>query len=143
MLAAHGKEAGVVHRVWGRHLFFGREKVRLVLTFQKPNPCTVVLAFQIDEQGVIVEQILHAQSLFIRSGKPGDRLLTTEGNPGVLIDIPFDEVFWDAWVDLYDRAVYRRIRKQGLTRQQARDATDRFINGWRGAFHKRMKFGGS
>ena len=68
--------------------------------------------------------------------------MTTEGNPSVLVDVPFDEIFWDAWVDLYERAIYSRMRRMGLSRQEAKEATTRFLAGWRGAFHKRMNFGG-
>jgi hypothetical protein len=72
------KGQGDVKAGWGRpNTFFDTGIVSLILTFEKPSRCLILLRFDIEKYEGLVDQIIHSQGVYIQPGRPGDRLSTT------------------------------------------------------------------
>ena len=57
--------------MWGRpDRFFHTGTVRLLLTFDRPSRCQVLLQFDIKKYGGLVDNIILRQGLYIQPGRP-------------------------------------------------------------------------
>jgi hypothetical protein len=113
-------------------------RVALLLTFKKPMEMTAILAFDSAIQGGLVDQIIHSRGLYIQAGREGDRFIKNPDAPKVIIEIP-DTGFAEVWDELFFRAVVQRMRQQGLTRREAKQAARSYITDWRKFGSFRMK----
>jgi hypothetical protein len=131
---------GDVKAQWGRpDTFFDRGMVSLILTFEKPSYCLIILRLDIGKYGGLVDQIIRSQGVYIQPGRPGDRLSTTFDNPRVLAEVPSRE-FQPEWDRMLRKAMRKRFqREHGLGRSEAKLATERFISEWRDLSSKRIK----
>jgi len=86
-----------------------------------------------------VDQIIHSQGLYIQPGRPGDRLSTTFDNPRVLAEVPSRE-FKDEWDRMLRKAMRKRFqREHGMSRAEAKLATEKFITDRRDLSSKRIR----
>jgi hypothetical protein len=105
-------------------------RIGLLLSFKKPMELTVLLAFDTLKQGGLVDQIIHSKGLYIQSGREGDRFINNPNLPKIIMEIP-DTGFARVWDDLFLRAVTKRMRQEGLTRREAKQAARLHIDNWR------------
>jgi len=139
--AHHALEGqGDVKAQWGRpDTFFDKGVVSLILTFEKPSHCLIILRFDIGKYGGLVDQIIRSQGVYVQPGKPGDRLSTTFDNPRVLAEVPSRE-FQAEWDRMFRKAMRKRFqREHGMSRSEAKLATEKFITDWRDLSSKRIK----
>jgi len=115
-------------------------RVALVLTFKKPMEITAVLVFDPVKQGGLVDQIIHSKGLYIQAGREGDRLIKNPDAPKVIVEIP-DTGFAGVWNEIFFRAVVQRMRQEGLTRREAKQAARLYITNWRKFGSFRIKSG--
>ena len=143
MILAHGElGSGDATSLWSSQRFwFGAQSVRLVLRVTRPSECVIIVEFDIEQQGVLVGQILHAQGVYIQSGRPGDRLATTLNRPRILVEVPLNREFQQRWEQLFAKANFKRFRRDGLSRAEAKQAVRTFTARWQEIFHRRMNFG--
>ena len=143
MVLAHGElGSGDATSLWpSQRSWFGVQSLRLVLRVTKPSECVIIVEFDIERQGVLVSQILHAQGVYIQPGRPGDRLAGTLNSPRILVEVPLNREFRQRWEQLFAKAILRRFRREGLSRAAAKQATKTFTARWRDIFHRRMSFG--
>jgi hypothetical protein len=113
-------------------------RIALLLTFKKPMEMTVVLAFDPAKQGGLVDQIIQSRGLYLQAGRKGDRLIKNPDAPKVIVEIP-DAGFADIWDKIFFTALVRRMRYEGLARQEAKQAAHSFITSWRKFGSFRMK----
>jgi hypothetical protein len=134
----HGQ--GDVGAQWGRpNTFFDTGIVSLILTFEKPSRCRILLRFDIGKYGGLVDQIIRSQGVYIQPGRPGDRLITRFGNPRILAEVPSRE-FQPEWDRMLRKAMRKRLqREHGLSRSEATVATEKFIEEWRALSSKRIR----
>lgn len=135
----HMEGQGDVKAGWGRpNTFFDTGVVTLMLTFMKPSRCLIRLSFDIGKQGGLVDQIISSQGLYIQPGRPGERLSTSFDNPRVIAEVPSRE-FQPEWDRMFRTATRKRFQKEhGLSRAEAKLATERFIAEWRGLLSNRV-----
>ncbi len=112
----------------------------LILRFTKPSECLVLIEFDTPSQGILVDQILWAQGLYLQPGRPGERLITTMDNPRILGELPTNDAFREVFRPIHEKAIYRRFRSGGMTRAAAKRATGSFLKEWRDVFQRRMSF---
>jgi hypothetical protein len=139
--AHHAMEGqGDVKAQWGRpDTFFDKGLVSLILTFEKPSYCLIILRLDIGKYGGLVDQIIRSQGVYIQPGRPGDRLSTTFDSPRVLAEVPSRE-FQPEWDRMLRKAIRKRFqREHGLGRSEAKLATERFIAEWRDLSSKRIR----
>ncbi len=130
--------------IWPSDRFwFGAPSVRLVLRMTGPSECVVIVEFDVERQGILVSQILYAQGVYIQPGRPDDRLATTLNKPRVLVEVPRNREFRHRWERLFAKANFKRLRKKGLSRAEAKYAVKTATARWQEVFHRRMGFGRS
>ena len=101
----------------------------LAIDFIGPQGCGIYLEFDIVSQGVIVDQIVHTEMLYIQPGKPGDRLADHFDAPRILIELPFRD-FLGIWSVGWRDALVRNFRKSGMSRREALGAAMNIISEW-------------
>lgn len=105
-------------------------RVGLLLTFSRPSKLTTIIHLDADKQAPVIDQILTAQSLYLQAGAEGDRFITTRDAPKILVEVPAKH-FLTPWNEIYHKVVFHRLRKEGFSRQQAKEAARDYINNWR------------
>lgn len=138
MIRAHNHiGAGGAKSAWSIPSRFDKSKIFLVLTMVKPSRCVIILEFNIARQGGVVDQIIHAQGLYIQSGKEGDRFASTIDNERILVEVP-SRHFRKEWDDILRKATIKDFQRKGLSRNDAKKATKGFIKEWRKFGSRRM-----
>lgn len=111
--------------------------VCLGINFVQPQRCGIYLEFDIVSQGVIVDQIIQNEMLYIQPGRPGDRLRDDIDAPKIMVEVPFRN-FAGVWDVAWREALGRDFRKRGLSRREAREAARDIIKEWREMASKRV-----
>jgi hypothetical protein len=105
--------------------------VSLFLRFIRPMELAMILEFNIVRQGILVEQALIGQGLYLASATgPEDRLMNNLDRPKVIVEIG-SPGFRDAWDQIFYKEVVRDFRKKGLGRSDARRAARSVIDEFR------------
>jgi hypothetical protein len=112
--------------------------IALFLRFQRPVECAALLEFEIVKQGILVEQILRSNALYLQAGKPGDRLLHDLNCPKMLIEVP-DTGVQAEWDKLFFNSMVKFIRQDGIKKRQAKQLAQSFIEQTRELARFRMK----
>ncbi len=124
---------GDVKTQWGQ--VAGHEgTVSLILTFIRPIELFVILEFDIVKQGILVEQTLTCQGLYLTQAEAeNDRLMKNPDRPSVIVEVP-DTGFRKTWDDLFHKHLAKDFRDKGLSRSDSRRAA-------RSAIEELRKFG--
>lgn len=104
--------------------------ISLILKFIRPAELNVILEFDIEKQGGIVDMIIRARALYLQAGKEGDRLMSTMQQPRILVEIG-DLEFDKEWDKMLRKHIAKRLRKEGLGRTEAKRAVESFLQEWR------------
>jgi len=91
---------------------------------------TAVFQFDLNKYDGFVDQIISVHTVYLQAGKPGDRLKYNLNAPKIFVEIP-DTGLGPYWDDLFYRNAYRRMRADGLGRQQAKRAARQYVEEWR------------
>ncbi|HUU26224.1 MAG TPA: hypothetical protein VM123_00295 [archaeon] len=102
-------------------------KIALYLKFIRPAELIIILEFDILRQGILVDQALASRAIYIQPGKDGDRLSTTINNPRILIEVPSTN-FEEEWEKLFLKHIVLYMRKEGIQRNQAKQAARRVLD---------------
>jgi hypothetical protein len=113
---------GDVEAQWGHLTGHDDSTVALFLTFIRPIELFMVLEFQIAKQGIIVEQALRGQALYIDEAEGADdRVMKNPNRPSIIVGIP-DTGFQKTWDGLFHKYVAKDFRDMGLSRSDSRRA---------------------
>ncbi len=111
---------GDVKSQWGRPSW-KKDRVLLLLLFQRPSKCLIIVEFNVAAQGILVEQTLAARALCLQAGRPGDRYVTTMDKPRIIVEIP--EMGFDlVWDKMFRQSIKKDLRRRGLNRKEAAKA---------------------
>ncbi len=143
MVRAHG-ELGPGDAISGWSfktcLGFGLAAPTLVLRFTKPSQCLLQVEFDLEEQGILVDQILWAQGVYLQPGRPGDRLAATIDNPRILVEVPAREAFAKRFRSARKKALFRRFRSRGMSRIDSKNAVRALLREFRSVLHQNVRF---
>jgi hypothetical protein len=96
--------------------------VALFLNFIRPMELFMVLEFDIVRQGILVEQALTGQGIYLACAEHADdRLRNNPDRPKVIIDM-LDTGFAKTWNDLFHKHLAQDFREKGLSRSDSRRA---------------------
>lgn len=139
MLLAHKHSGpGDVISGWSIPSRFNTSHVSLVLEQTKPSHCVIILEFNVADRGGVVDQIVQAQGVYIQSGREGDRLANTLDKQRILVEVPTRD-FKSEWDKIFRKQLRKKFRRDGLSRQAAKNAVDEFLKEWRQFGALRMK----
>jgi hypothetical protein len=122
---------------WASAGTFDRRHLRLVIEFQKPQRCVIILEFDIARQGGVVDQVVQSELLYLQGGRPGDRLKNTMERPRIVVEVP-SEGFRLRWEQLWRREIARDFKKRGMARAAIAEAVDGLVSEWRELWSKRI-----
>jgi len=129
--------AGDAKSAWSITSRFNIDRISLILTIVKPSRCVLIVEFDIVRQGGVVDQIIHAQGVYIQPGKEGDRLGTTMDHDRILVEVP-SRHFRKEWDGIFYKALSKDFKKKGLSRNDSKNAARSFIKEWREFGSKRF-----
>lgn len=115
---------------WALPSRFDKSRIGLVLSITKPSRCIIILEFDVASQGGVVDQIVHAQGVYLQPGRLGDRLASTIDKDRLLVEVPSTEFHKD-WDKIFRKALNKEFRKRGLARSKAKQAAEDFMKEWR------------
>ena len=142
MLAHKHLGEGDVRSYWPiPRSWFRKRSMCLVVEFVRPSRCVAILEFDLEQQGVLIDQVLHAEGLWIQLGRPGDRPGTLLDKPKLLVRVPLNRELRRAWGPMFEKAMIRRFRGKGLSPARAKRAGRQLITEWRKTFHRKMPAG--
>jgi hypothetical protein len=113
------------------------DEVGLVCRFVRPVEAECVIVFNVDKQGILVEQALAHRGLYFQPGAPGDRLKNTWDTPRIIMEIP-DMEFRQAWYKIYFKSVVKQLRAKGFDRAEAKRGAESVIKQLRDLGNFRM-----
>jgi hypothetical protein len=116
---------GDVKPQWGQ-IRRSKKTVVLLLKWERSSEITILIEFDIVTQGIIVDQALNGQGLYIQAGREGDRLIKNPACPKVLIPIDgsgFDE----AWNVMWHKHFEKYFFMNGFTKRETRKVSKRSL----------------
>lgn len=102
------------------------DEIGLICRFVRPVEAECVVVFNVEKQGILVEQALAQKAMYFQPGAPGDRLKNTWDNPRIIIEIP-EMSFRQAWDKIYFKSVVKQLRARGLDRAEAKRGAESVI----------------
>jgi hypothetical protein len=116
---------GDFHHQWGQ-IVGKKETVVLCLSFIRPVEMLLAIEFNLNGQGVLVDQAIKGRALYLQAGRPGDRLKHDLSRPKILVEI-VETGFSEIWERIYFEQGVKKFRVKGLGRSESRDAAKKFI----------------
>ena len=143
LVRAHG-ELGPGDAISGwtfqTRLGFGLAAPKLVLRFTKPSQCVVMVEFDLEKQGILVDQILWAKGVYLQPGRPGDRLATTFDTPRILVGVTANGAFAKRFRSARKKALFLSFRNRGMSRTDSKNAVRALLREWQSVFYRNMRF---
>jgi hypothetical protein len=115
-----------------------KNKVSLLLEFIKPSVLEVLLLFDIEKQGSIVDGILHANALYLQPTESGMRVIDGLEKGKLIIEIP-DTGFFPTWEKLYTKKLIKVFKKSSFSRIEAKNAAEQHKKMLRKIWVSRMR----
>ena len=128
---------GDVRSTWAAVSRFDPSRLSLALELLQPSACTIVIEFDLPHHGGLVDQIVRTQGLYLQPGRPGDLIGNSVDRDRILIEVPA-RAFCSEWERILRKALVKDFRRQGLSKGDAKDATESYIEKWRNLTAPRM-----
>ncbi len=99
----------------------------LMLSIERPLVMKIYIAFRLTKRhGILVEQILSVNGVYLLPGRHGDRLGSTLERHRVLFEVP-DTGFRRTWDKIFLKHTARALRDKGLARSRSKEAAREVI----------------
>lgn len=121
---------GDVSVMWSSAGLLKRDHVKLVLVFQHPHSCVVIIDFRLAKYGGLVDQLVQNEVLYIQPGRAGDRFKNTMANPRIMIEVP-SVSFRERWNQIFVASIIRDCKKRGLSKREIKRRLPEFVAEWR------------
>ena len=113
---------------WG--LTSDKKYVILYLDFQDPIKQKVILFFEIIKFGIVAEQIMYSQCLYLTIGDETSKLSSCMNQERLLIDV-YCEDFKTIWNDIFKKEYSKHLKKEyKISKKQSRDMFEQIIKEW-------------
>lgn len=122
--------AGEAKTAWGRRDSPHSGPITLTIRFQKPAVCTIILYFDIEKYGGLIDQITTTEALWLTYGTSSDSFLNTRDRIKILVEVESKE-FRDKWDRILDKTLRDQVRRRGATKEEARLYSQRVREDWR------------
>ena len=113
---------------WG--LTSNNQFVILCLDFQDPIKQKVILFFDIIKFGIVVEQVMHSQCLFLTIGDETSRLSLCMEQERLLVDVYCDD-FKPIWNETFKKKYSQHLRKKyNVSKKQSIEMFEKILSEW-------------
>lgn len=96
------------------------------------------MEFEIASKGMLIEMILSSNAVYLQSGRLGERLKDDPNAPKIVAEVAATG-FRPIWDKLFLKHLVREMKKEGLNRQQAKQAATAYIQEMRAVSQIRIK----
>jgi len=117
--------SGDVDVTWGK-LPNSKDNVVVFLEFKRPVELVACIEFDLPERAIVVDQAVMARAFYLQTGKDGDRFVNTQDAPRILVEIP-DTDFKPYWEEIFYTQIWKKMKKEGLGRSEAKRAARDYI----------------
>lgn len=125
---------GDVLCTWG----INKKYAFLILEFERPVSVKFGVKFDLETQGSIADGIVQSNGLYIQSGNMGDTIVSNFDDTKLLIEVPAKTKLPN-WDEKLTAAISKRMRREGLSRKEAKNASKQFLERMREIWGYRMK----
>ena len=108
---------------WGR---FSKKQVGLHFDFERPVETSARVLFDVSTQGPLIDWIINARGVYLQPLSSGKSVSQGLSNPKMLVEVTPASTF-PGWKGMFRRSVEKQYRKSGLTRAEAKEATDQHL----------------
>ncbi len=129
--------SGDVKTQWGKSSKTSKT-IKLILSFEKPSKCKVVLEFDILKQGGVVDQIMRSEALILQCAKEGERFIGTLDREKIIVEVPSKQA-WPLWNEELFKALENDAKSKGMSKKQAKGYASGVIKEWRNFGDQRKK----
>lgn len=117
---------------------FDSRIVFLLLDFERPSTVRAVLQFDLARQALLADHIVQSRGVYLQPKESGSRVSEGIDQPKILVEIhPATKL--PNWDSLLLKAIRKRMRREGLTRSQAKAASEGFLKRGREFMGLRME----
>jgi hypothetical protein len=109
-----------------------KRELRLILMFERPVKCIVIIDFNIEKWGILIDHILYTKAVYIQSGDANTKISEDVQAAKIVVEVP-DTGFGRYWAKVYHMSVVKNLRALGASRSQAKAAADQYIRVWQEA----------
>ncbi|WP_430468855.1 hypothetical protein [Vreelandella titanicae] len=125
---------GDVISTWG----VNKDCACLMLEFERPVAVKFGIKFDLETQGGLADGIVQSCGLYLQAGKAGDTIASNFDDIKLLIEVSPKTKIPD-WDDKLEIAIARRMKRDGLSRKEAKKASKQFVERMREIWGLRMK----
>lgn len=127
LLAAHQKiDSGDCFSQWGVN--DDGKTVSLIITFNNPIEEKILLMFDIVKFGIVVDQILFYECMYLMTGNKKSKLSTSLNKDKILLEIPKNS-FEEEWNKVYKNTFAKHLQKtHKLSKKDAYEVFDKLRN---------------
>lgn len=98
--------------------------IYLILDFSDPVANKVIIAFDIIKYGIIVDQIIFSQCLYLMTGTPGMHFSENTEKPRIILEVPSED-FKDSWGKIYKEKYSGFLQKKyHISQKKAKNIFD-------------------
>lgn len=108
---------------WNR---ISKKNVYLTLRFKQPVETTATIAFQVSNQGILVESIIVARAVYLQPLSSGSRVSEGLNSPKIIVEVPASASF-PVWESVYRRDLQSKYRANGLSKAEAKAAVEEYL----------------
>lgn len=116
---------GDVTLMWGWKILRKKE-VFLTFNFHQPIKTSATLAFNVTDQGNIVDWIINVRGVYLQPLSSGTKVSHGIDKPKILVEIPPIATLPN-WKKIYRRSLEESYKKHGLSRSQLNAAIDEYL----------------
>jgi hypothetical protein len=107
----------------------------LALEFKKPFETHFVVDFDLMEYAPAIDLAIRGKAIYLQAGKPGDRLYRAMNGTRIIVEIGA-EISMRDWEAIWLRTIRKQLRKEGLSRAEAKRESPVKMNEIRNIFAK-------
>lgn len=106
--------------------FFNTSSVFLVLDFVRPSTTQALLQFDLSRQALLADGIVRSCGVYLQPKESGCRVIEGLGQPKILIEV-HPQTKLSNWDSILLKAIRKHMRTKGLSRSQAKTASEDFL----------------
>ena len=108
---------------WNR---ISKRNVYLTLRFKQPVETTATIAFQVSNQGILVDSIIVARAVYLQPLSSGSRVSEGLESPKIIVEVSGSASF-SVWESVYRKSLQSKYRANGLSRAEAKAAVEEHL----------------
>jgi len=117
---------------------FDSQTIFLMLEFERPSMVRIMFHFDLARQALLADGIVQSRGVYLQPKESGQRVSEGINQPKILVEV-HPETTPPNWDSLLLKAICKCMKRAGLSRSQANDASKEFLMRGREIWGLKMK----